>query len=342
MKVGMYYSNADVRVEEMPVPKIGPGELLVKVIASGICGSDVMEWYRLKKAPRVLGHEIAGDIVKVAKDVDKYKVGDRVFVSHHVPCYTCHYCHNGHHSVCETLRTTNFEPGGFAEFVRIPPINVDRGVFVLPEEITYEEGVFIEPLACVVRGQKAARMRPGLSVAVLGSGMSGLLHVQLAHTHGASRVIATDINPWRLKMATKMGADETIDAKEDVPGRVRDVNDGRGADLVIVATGAPQAVEQALNSVDRGGTILFFAPTAPGVITPVSINEIWKNEVTVTTSYAGSPEDIKVAIQLLRSRSVQVRDMVSHRLPLAEIQKGFELAAQAGNSLKIIIEPHRK
>src|SRR3989304_8070506 len=133
MRVSVYYNNNDVRLEERPVPKIRDGELLIKVIASGICGSDVMEWYRIKKAPLVLGHEIAGDIVEVGKGIDKYKKGDRVFVSHHVSCNTCHYCLIGHTSACDTLRTTNFEPGGFAEYIRVPMINVDRGSFVAPE-----------------------------------------------------------------------------------------------------------------------------------------------------------------------------------------------------------------
>jgi len=171
MRVAMYYNNNDVRLEEMPVPRIGPGEILVKVIASGICGSDVLEWYRIKKAPIVLGHEIAGEIVEVGEGVGKVKEGDRVFVSHHVPCNTCRYCRSGNHTVCETLHTTNFDPGGFAEYIRAPRINVDQGTFILPDEITFEDGSFVEPLACVVRGQRVAGFRPGMSVLVLGSGM---------------------------------------------------------------------------------------------------------------------------------------------------------------------------
>ena len=143
MRAAMYYNNRDVQVEEVPTPKIGPGELLVKVIASGICGSDVLEWYRIKKAPLVLGHEISGEIVEVGEGIDRYKVGDRVFVAHHIPCNTCHYCLNGYHTACETLHNTNFDPGGFAEYLRAPKLNVDRGVFVLPDEITHEEGTYI-------------------------------------------------------------------------------------------------------------------------------------------------------------------------------------------------------
>ena len=180
MRVAMYYNNKDVRLEEMPKPQIGASELLVKVIASGVCGSDVMEWYRIKQAPRVLGHEIAGEVVEVGNAVKQSKVGDRVFVSHHVPCNTCRYCLSGNHTVCETLHTTNFDPGGFAEYLRVPQINVDRGVFRLPDEMTFEDAVFIEPLACVARAQRLARLQPGQAVLVLGSGISGLLHIALA------------------------------------------------------------------------------------------------------------------------------------------------------------------
>ncbi|MGZ6276835.1 MAG: alcohol dehydrogenase catalytic domain-containing protein [Syntrophales bacterium] len=154
MRVAMYYNNRDVRLQELPRPKIGPGEMLIKVIASGICGSDVMEWYRIRKAPLVLGHEIAGEIAEIGEGVGRYKIGDRVFVSHHIPCNTCHYCLMGYHTASETLHTTNYDPGGFAEYIRVPKLNVDRGVFLLPEELSFEDGVFIEPLACVVRGQR--------------------------------------------------------------------------------------------------------------------------------------------------------------------------------------------
>ena len=341
MRVAMYYNNRDVRLEEIPMPQIGPGELLVKVIASGVCGSDVMEWYRIKKAPRVLGHEITGEIVEVGEGVESYEIGDRVFVSHHVPCNTCRYCLNGHHTVCDTLHTTNFDPGGFAEYLRVPRINVDRGVFLLPDEVSFEDGVFIEPLACVVRGQRLARLQPGQIVLVLGSGISGLLHVALARASGAGRIVVTDINAYRLSAAQRFGADEVIHAGEDVPTRLREVNADRLADLVIVCTGAFPAFTQALQSVDRGGTVLFFAPTEPGVDLPVPVNDFWRNGITLLPSYGGSPLDIAVAIELIRARRVPVHEMITHRLSLAETGLGFQLVAGAGESIKVVIEPHR-
>ncbi len=342
MRVAVWYNNRDVRIEEMPIPQIGSGELLVRVEASGICGSDVMEWYRLDRAPLVLGHEIGGQIAAVSKGVERFKEGDRVSAAHHVPCNTCYYCLNGHHTVCDTLRQTNFDPGGFAEYIRLPAINVDRGVFLLPDEVSYEEATFIEPLACILRGQRLAHMQPGNSVLVIGSGIAGLLHVQLARTLGARRVIATDINNYRLEAAQRFGADATIHAAEDLPARLRQVNQGHLADLVIVCTGATSATAQALKSVERGGTILLFAPTSPGVTIPISINEFfWRTDVTLTTSYASSPADYQTALELIRAGAIPVRQMITHRLGLTETGLGFQLVAEAKNSIKVIIEPQR-
>ncbi len=341
MRVAMYYNNRDVRIEDAPVPRIGPGEMLVKIVASGICGSDVMEWYRIKKAPLVLGHEVAGEVVEVGEGVEKWRVGDRVAVSHHVPCNTCRYCLAGQHTVCETLHTTNFDPGGFAEFVRVPAINVDRGVFALPDEMSYEEGAFIEPLACVVRGQRVAGLRPGQSVVILGSGIAGMLHLLLARAVGAGRIVMTDVNPWRLDMAKRLGADAALPANEVSPERLRELNDGRLADQVILCAGALSAFQQALQLVDRGGTVLCFATPPPDVDAPVPVNAFWRNSVTLLTSYANSPYDAEVALELIRAGRVRVKPLITHRLPLDQAQEGFRLTAEAGESMKVILEPQR-
>jgi len=342
MRAAVWYNNRDVRVEEMPVPKIGAGELLLRIEASGICGSDVMEWYRRDRAPLVLGHEIGGQVVEVGDGVEGFKGGDRVSAAHHVPCNTCYYCLRGHHTMCDTLRKTNFDPGGFAEYVRVPAINVDRGVFPLPDEMSYEEATFIEPLACVLRGQRVANMPPGSSVLVIGSGIAGLLHLQLARTLGARRVVATDVNDFRLNAAKRFGADAAMPAKEYSPDRLREVNDGYLADLVIVGTGAAAAVNQALASVERGGTILLFAPTDPGVSIPISLNEVfWRTDVTLTTSYGACPYDYQTALDIIRAGAIPVRQMITHRLPLAKAGLGFQLVAEAGDSIKVIIEPQK-
>jgi len=341
MKVAMYYNNNDVRIEEMPIPKINDNELLVKVQVCGICGSDVMEWYRLKRAPRVLGHEIAGDIVEVGKNVKKYEVGNRVFVSHHVPCNNCRYCLNGQHTLCDTLHSTNFDPGGFAEYLRVPKINVDKGVFLLSKEMSYEEGAFIEPLACAVRGMRIAEMKPGQSVLVIGSGVAGILNIKLAKAMGASRIFATDIDDYRLKTAKKLGADVVIYAKENIPEQVKKYNNRKLADLVILCVGVPSAAKQTLESVVTGGTVLFFAPTEPGVEIPFPLFDLWNKQVKMVSTYAGAPKDLEEAIELIRTKKVKVTDMITHRFPLSEAAKGFKLAARAKNSIKIIIEPQK-
>ena len=341
MRVAMYYNNKDIRVEEIPTPQIGQGEILLKSLACGICGSDVMEWYRAHKAPLVLGHEATGEIVEIGEDVKRFKKGDRVFVSHHVPCNTCHYCLNGNHTVCDSLRSTNFDPGGFAEYVRVPEINVDRGVFVLPDNMSLEDGTFIEPLACVVRGQRLARIEPGQTVVIIGSGMSGLLHILLARSLGAGKIIATDINEYRMEMARKFGADSVISAHDDLPSHLLKLNSNRLADRVIVTAGADSALNSALQSVDRGGTILFFAPGGPETNLSVPFNDFWKNCITLMPTYGASPLDIEVAIELISSQRVPVKEMITHRLGLAETEQGFKLVNEAQESIKVVIEPHK-
>jgi L-iditol 2-dehydrogenase len=342
MRVAMYYNNKDIRIEEMPKPEIGPNELLVKTMACGICGSDVMEWYRIKKAPGVLGHEMTGEIEQVGDNVKDFKVGDRVFVSHHVPCNRCLYCLDGQHTVCKTLHNTSFDPGGFSEFVRVPKINVEYGTFLLPNEISFEDGTFIEPLGCVIRGQRRASIEPNHTVLVIGSGISGLLHIKVARAKGVERVIATDINEYRMNAAKKFGADDVINARDYVPARVKEANKGRLADRIVVCTGGVPAIKQALKSIDAGGTILFFAPTKPGVDVILPFNGFWSNQITLTTTYAASPNDLEKAIELIRSRKVNVHDMITHRLSLTEISKGFQLVADANESIKVIIEPQRE
>ena len=339
MRVAMYYNNRDVRLEELPVPSVGPGELLIRTRASGICGSDLMEWYRIKKAPLVLGHEITGEVVEIGEGVKDFTVGDRVFSSHHVPCGKCKYCLSGHQSVCDLLRTTHFDPGGFAEYIRVPKINVELGTLRIPDTMTFDEGSFIEPLACVVRAQRFAGVGAGQTVLIIGSGISGLLHIQLARARGAERIVATDISDYRLKAARQFGADAAIHGAEDVPSRLRELNNGRLADCVAVCTGAMPAIQHATKSVDRGGTLLFFAPTAAGVDVPIPLFDYWRDEISVITSYAGSGEDLKESLALIRDHKVRVGDMVTHRLSLAQAGLGFQLTASGQDSIKVIIDP---
>ncbi|MCL1976777.1 MAG: zinc-dependent dehydrogenase [Candidatus Bathyarchaeota archaeon] len=340
MLVAVYYNNRDVRVEEFPMPEIGEEEVLLKVMASGICGSDVLEWYRLPKAPRVLGHEATGIIDQVCKKVINLKVGDRVFVSHHVPCNTCVYCQKGHHTACETLHNTNYFPGGFSQYIKVPKINVQHGIYKLPDAISFEEGTFIEPLACVVRGQRLANIQKNDTVLIIGSGISGILHTQLAKFKGAKKIIVADINQYRMKLAVQFGADYAFDVGDNLPQKIRLLNDGCLADQVIVCTGATSAVSLAVDCVERGGTILFFAVPDPTVKIPLPINQFWRNEITIQTSYGAAPKDLEEALSILATKKLNIKDMITHRLPLREAQEGFRLMTTAGESLKVILEPN--
>jgi L-iditol 2-dehydrogenase len=341
VRVAVYYRNDHIRIEERPRPRAGPGELLVRVEASGICGSDVMEWYRVPKAPVVLGHEIAGEIVEAGPGVRGFREGDRVVATHHVPCMVCRYCLTERHSSCETLHRTRFDPGGFAEFVRLPAENVERGTFPLPPHVSFAEGSFVEPLACVVRGQRLAGVRAGRSVLVLGSGISGILHIQLARAVGAGPIVATDVNDWRVGAALRFGADAAIHGSKLSAERLRELMDGRLADTVIVSTAAPAAFEQALECVDRGGTILRFAPSPPGTKFALDLHDSYWRGIAVVHSYAGPPADMRTALDLIASGRINVASTITHRLPLEDTAKGFALVASAGESLKVLVEPQR-
>ncbi|MCQ9208307.1 MAG: zinc-dependent dehydrogenase [Omnitrophica bacterium] len=344
MRVANYYNNNDLRIEERATPKIASGELLIRVEASGICGTDVLEWYRQDKTPLILGHEIAGEITEVGSGLTQYKKGQRVSASHHVPCGKCRYCLSGHATVCDTLRQTHFDPGGFAEFVRLPAINVELGgVYPLPDNLPYDEATFIEPLACALRGQKLAKMSKGKSVLVLGCGVAGILHVQLSRLNGASLIVATDIVDYRLKLAKQLGADATINVKrEDLPKRLGELNKARGADLVIVATGAESANMAALQSVERGGCVFFFAATAKGLTIPLSINDtFWRNEITLSSSYAATPQEHLAARDLIHRHKIRVKEMITHSFGLDKIQQGFQLVTKAKESMKVIVNPQK-
>ncbi len=336
MKVSVWYSNEDIRIEEVPKPQPGPKEILIKVMACGICGSDVVEWYRLPRAPLVQGHEIGAEVVEIGKAVTKYKPGDRVFVAPKVPCMKCDYCKNGQFPVCSSVKERL--PGGFAEYVLVPESLLANGTYLLPENITYDQSTFIEPLACVVRAQRLAEVQKNQTVMVMGSGISGLLHVKLAKA-GHCRVVATDISRERLEFADGMGADNTIHAVENVPQQLVAENKNL-ADVVILCTSAITAVDQAWNCVDKGGVIVFFAVPHPDINVTVPINDFWTRETRIITSYYCGPPDIDTAIKLLESQTIKIDDMITQRLPLRDINRGFQMVTEGKQSLKVIIKPH--
>lgn len=338
MKVAKWYNNRDIRIEDVPVPVPGNDELLVKVISCGICGSDIVEWYRLPRAPLVPGHEIGGEVAAAGKSVSHFKPGDRVFIAPKVACMKCHYCKKGHYPVCSNIRDRL--PGGFAEYVLIPASLVETGTYRLPDCMAYDQSTFIEPLACVVRAQRLADLQKAQTVLVMGCGMSGLLHIKLAKTLNC-RIVATDINKERLKFAMRSGANLTIEASENVPERLA-ATQHRLADVVMLCTSSLAAVEQAWKCVDKGGAIVFFAVPEPDKKVYVPINEFWMKEIRILTSYYCGPSDITKAIDLLSSGDIVVDDMITHTMPLTDIARGYQLVTEGSASIKVIIKPNQQ
>lgn len=341
MRVAVYYRNDDVRLEQRPLPEIHDGELLVKIMSSGICGTDVMEWYRIKKAPRVLGHEIGGVIERVGKGVDGFRKGDRVVLTHHVPCNDCVYCQRGQHTLCATLHSTGYDPGGFSEYVRVPAINLQkRGVLHLPDSVSFDEATFVEPLGCVVRGLRTIGFSPARTVLVLGSGISGTLMIKTLKAFGAGRILATDVIPSRLEAASAAGADVTIDAQnDDVVARVREETDGEGADFVITTAGAPAVFTQAVELVRKGGRVLLYGIAAPGTKVEFDVYAFWEKQAELHSTYAAAPRDLAEALTLLESKRVLVTDLITHHLPLEQTQLGFQLTITPDASMKVIVCP---
>ncbi|MFH1160596.1 MAG: alcohol dehydrogenase catalytic domain-containing protein [bacterium] len=331
----MWYNNSDIRVEEVPTPSPGEGELLVKVISCGICGSDIVEWYRLPRAPLVQGHEVGVEVVEIGEGVSKYKKGDRLFIAPKVPCLTCSYCVKGHYPQCNAVKDRL--PGGFAEYILVPKELVKNGSYLLPDNVSYDQATFIEPLACVVRAQRLASIEEGQSVLILGSGISGLLHSKLARFKKCW-VMATDINKRRLELAKRFGADHVAYAASDVLEQLIHAN-GRKADAVIVTTSAMSAFKQAWETVELGGVVVLFAVPGPDKDVVVPVNDLWRKEIRILTSYYCGPPDIEEALDLIAKGDIKVDDLITHRLPLKDTDKGFKMLLEGAGALKIIIKP---
>ena len=340
MRVARYYSRHDIRTEQMEIPPIEAGEMLVQVKACGLCGSDLMEWYADSKAPAVLGHEPAGFVSRLGSGVSEFTPGDRVFVHHHVPCFVCHYCRRGNYSCCETFKRNGIDPGGFAEYIRVSRLNVERDVLQLPESISFEEATLIEPLACAIRGIKRAGVRPGDTVLIMGMGVSGLLLAQLCRLWGARLTVASDPVRYRLDKALQLGADIGVDpAKEDLGAMLNTLTEGTGADVVVVAVGSAQVMREGLELVSKGGTVLIYAPLPPGDALDVDVCDLLFSEKTLVSTYSCGPDDTRLALNLIADGRVVLDGLVTHRFGLDEVDEALQLAAHAGESLKVVIVP---
>jgi L-iditol 2-dehydrogenase len=338
MKVAMYYGKTDVRTEEMPTPEIGKDEVLVEMKACGICGSDLMDWYLKSRAPLVLGHEPAGVIAKKGHNVEGFDIGDRVFAHHHVACLTCHYCTHGDYTLCEQFHKTHIEPGGLAEYFKVPAPNLQIDTLKIPETISFEEATLIEPVGCCLRALNKCNIRAGDSLAIIGVGAIGMIHVALSKVFGAGKTFASDLIDYRLNVAKQFGADVTINpAKEDLRSVIKAETDGVGADIAVVTAPSLEAYKAGLDVCRKGGKLCVFAPIRPDQYLQISPKELFFSEIQLIPSYSTSHLETRVALKLIELGRIDAKKLMTHRFRLADAAKAFKTASESNESLKVVV-----
>jgi L-iditol 2-dehydrogenase len=346
MQAAVYRGVNDVRFETVPVPQIGPGEILLRVHSCGVCGTDLKKISTgSHSAPRIFGHETSGIVAAVGEGVREYRPGNRVMVFHHIPCRQCFYCQNKTFAQCSTYKkvgcTAGFEPsgGGFAEYVRVMDWIVQHGTVRIPDGISFEQACFVEPVNTCMKGIEALRLRRGETVLAIGQGPIGIILSVLARQAGAT-LITSDLYPERLRIGSSFGLELTIDAsRENVVERVRELTEGRGADAVILAVGGNSLIRTAMDATRPGGRVLLFAQTQHGeaLIDPAAI---CVDEKTLVGSYSASVDLQEESVRFVMNREMDLERLVSHRFPLSESPQALELAAHPQpSSMKIMIQP---
>src|SRR2546428_1381795 len=325
-------------VKDVPIPKLTPGNILNRMEASGICGTDLEKIEGQLGPGGILGHEVSGTIEKVADNTLDYKPGDRVVAHHHVPCYHCPDCSNGNFTLCNEFKRTNIDPCGFAEYFRVPQYNVVRGAVIpLPEELSFEEGAMIEPTACCIRAIRRVHVQQSDNVLVVGLGPTGLTQIQLLRSTTTGRIIGSDVIEARLKLGEKLGADETVNAlTEDVPAHVRKIPTD-GVDLAVVSTGNEKALSQAFSSVRRGGRILLFGAPSQGATYQLSVSELFSRQITLLSSYSCVEAEMKEAIKLVSEKRLDLKNLISDRFKLRDAEKAMEFAKTSKAAIKTIV-----
>jgi L-iditol 2-dehydrogenase len=341
MSAARAYAFDDVRVEDVPVPELAPGDILVMVSLCGVCSSDAMDWYVSRKVPIVLGHEPVGTVHQITPEVDGLEVGDRVFFHHHVPCMECRACQRGFFSSCKRFRETSLDPGGFAEFVRVPAEIVRLDVLKLPDDMSDEVAAFIEPVACSLRAFAKMDIEPGSSVWVIGAGPMGLINARLARHFGAEPIIVTDPVEVRRDYAVKAGADLAFDPNdEDFEEDFLEATNGWGAEKVIVGPGSVGAIEHGLAHAAPGAVVMVFTPTPPEDIVAYRPHDLYFKEVTIMHSYSAGPIETREALELLASGELQVEDIITDRFGLDGVGEALAMAKMADGALRSVIYPH--
>jgi len=338
MKVARLYSFNEIRIEDIPIPRVGPSDALMKTRACGICSGDVMPWYIEKKAPLVPGHEPSGEIVETGRDVTSFKKGDRVFTHHHAPCFLCKHCRRGDYVQCAAWKNSCLIPGGISEYILIPSINLENDTIALSPDIGFEDGTLIEPVACVVKGLKRANVRRGDTVVVIGLGVMGMINIAIAREFGAGKIIGADMVKYRLGRASEFGADSVIDvSKGGLYENLKEITKGQMAELVIVGPNSVDAMTEGLKCVGPGGQALFFTPAKPGDKLTLDPNALYFNDISIVTSYSCGPTDTADAYELIEKGVISADRIVTHRFRIDETYEAFGLTAAAGDSLKSLV-----
>ncbi|MEM2760468.1 MAG: zinc-dependent dehydrogenase [Nitrososphaerales archaeon] len=340
MKAVFVKEQKQVSVNEVPIPSVGNGDVLVRMKACGLCGSDLEKVYgSYGMISNRLGHEPAGVIESVGKNVDGFYVGERVFVHHHVPCYSCHYCKHEDYTMCPYYQKSNIHPCGLAEAFLVPEWNVSRGALIkLPDSVSFEEAAMIEPLACCIRAIKKVDIINFDDFAVIGVGPAGMMHVLLAKAYGVRKVFACDINRFRLDFAKKMGCELALDMNnEHVSEIIRDATDGRGVDVVVVATGNPKAFLQSLEFARSGGKVVLFGVPPLGSTVQLDVNKIFSNEIRLIPSFAASENETREALELIRTKRVDIKSTITHRFSLDRAADAIRCAHEANDAMKVVV-----
>jgi L-iditol 2-dehydrogenase len=340
MKAAYVNGPSSVEIRSVQRPPVGTGELLVQMRACGVCGSDLEKIYGKYSQPSMrLGHEPAGIVSEVGPDMKNFKKGDRVFVHHHVPCYSCHFCLHGDETMCQKYSETNLSPCGLAEEFLVPAWNVSHGgVIKLPEQISFEEASMIEPLACCIRAWNKVRFKKDDSVAILGAGPTGMMHVILSKIYGIKEIFCFDINNFRLNFAKQLGVTQTFHPTDtDAYSKILGKTENRGVDIAIVATGNLDAVLQSTELVRKGGTIVLFGVPSKDAKISIDVSKVYSKEITVTPSYAASEIDTNAAFEIIKQGKIDVKRLITHRFDLSESAKALEYAHQGNDSMKIIV-----
>ena len=345
MKAAVYYNNSDIRIEELPVPEINDDEILVKTIACGLCGGETMEWYHIKRSPKVMGHEPGGIIVKAGKNVKDFREGDRVFVNHHVPEFTSHLSLRGHFTRDEAYRKSKLNPGAMCQYFKASASHVANGTYKLPDDMDFETATLLEPWGCVLGGLKVSGIKPADTVAVVGCGFMGQGFIHMAKLLGAGLVFACDFSDWRLEKALSLGASFGINpSKEDSVEKLKSLNSGRRADVVIVTVPLVKVLEQAFALAETGATIHMNSPTPPDQQMPFSPSDFYDRELVFTTKYSADHHDIYQVLRFLIAKRLEPKKVITHRFELEKIAEAFGLLAggleKGGESLKSVIYPN--